>query len=386
MSHSEPLRAGRKHVHKNLEATPSIPFSPSELGSLGVEMEWFTVSNDSGMQTPAAETYLSEIPQSPRIKQELFTSILEINTGIHHDSRACVGELQALYQQASAGIAMHDASLLSAGTHPFSAWHEQIVSQDERYNHLIDRLQWVARRFNICGIHVHIGMPNGDACIHSMNALMPVLPVFLAISANSPFWRGKDTGLHACRIKIFEGLSQGGMPFYFESWKDFEHCAGRLIATGSIDSIRDIWWEMRPHPDFGTLEIRIGDMPAIKEDALAYIAYVRAEVMAAAHKPQPKRVHPSLIRENRWRACRYGMQAEMIDPHNEELVPVLDWIATRLDKLEGANQKDLSLVADRLEHWRTHGDGAERQRRIRARHAGPLAMVKSMQEDGWHGG
>lgn len=363
---------------------PRIPFSPSLLGSLGVEMEWFTVDNDSGMQVPAAAAYLAARPPTPRIKQELFTSILEINTDIHHGSRACVSELQELYCEATKGVAAYNAGLLAAGTHPFSAWHEQTASSDERYARLIERLQWVAKRFNICGIHVHIGMPDGDACIHSMNALMPVLPVFLAISANSPFWRGMDTGLHACRIKIFEGLSQGGMPFYFEDWKDFEHCAGRLIATGSIDSIRDIWWEMRPHPDFGTLEIRIGDMPASKDDALAYIAYVRAEVMAAAHQRRPMRVHPSLIRENRWRACRYGMGAEMIDPYSEKLVPVLDLIAARLEKLHGADAKDLDVVASRLQHWRKHGDGADRQRRTRAGSAVPAAMIRRMREDGWH--
>jgi len=365
---------------------PRVSFSPSTLGSLGVEMEWFTVNHDNGMQTPAAEAYLAEIEQTPRIKQELFTSILEINTDIHHASQACVDELQALYSQAAMGVAAHNASLLASGTHPFSNWHDQMTSKDERYDRLIERLRWVAKRFNICGIHVHIGMPDGDACIHCMNALMPVLPAFLAISANSPFWRGMDTGLHACRIKIFEGLSQGGMPFYFDHWKDFEHCAGRLIATGSIDSIRDIWWEMRPHPDFGTLEIRIGDMPASKEDALAYIAYVRAEVMAAAHKPKPVIVHPSLIRENRWRACRYGTKADMIDPETEQLVPMLDWIAGRLDKLHGADEEDLALIAARLEHWRKHGDGADRQRRIHARNAEPMAMMQAMREDGWHEG
>jgi len=232
-------------------------------------------------------------------------------------------------------------------------------------------------------------MPDGDTCIAAMNHLMPIMPVFLAISANSPFWCGQDTGLSSTRLKVFEGLSQGGMPFYFEDWADFATCANRLMHTGSIDSVRDIWWEMRPHPDFGTLEVRIGDMPASRADALAYIAYVRAEVMAAARTDAQgyRRVHPSLIRENRWRACRYGMQAQLIDPQGEKVVPVLDLLGSRLEMLlaNGADAADVAIVCRQLGEWRRLDDGAARQRQLRQ--ADPEhwhTMVRAMREqDGW---
>jgi len=363
-----------------------IPFTRSQSGTTGVEMEWMTISRDSGEQIPLAPEVLNRFPGSLRIKQELFTSTIEINTGIHHATDSCVRELSTLRSQVMEQLDPLGGELLSSGTHPFSRWRNQQVSDDPRYFRLLDRLQWMAYRFNIFGIHVHVGMPDGNACIHVMNQLLPVYPVFLSMSANSPFWQGDDTGLCSARVKVFEGLSQGGMPFYFNDWQDFEHCAGRLLATGSIDSVRDIWWEMRPHPDFGTLEIRIGDMPATCADTAAYIAYVRSECIVAIDSEPRHKVHPSLVRENRWRACRYGINAEIINPENEEIVPVTDWIENRLEWLakNGADASDLAIVSERLQHWRQFGDGAARQRRMLKQHGDLKQVVDRMhQEDGW---
>ena len=345
-----------------------------------------TVDADQGGQIPVAPQLLRDIGETPRIKQELFTSTIEVNTGIHFDTLSCVNELDELRQTVLHHLSPMGGALLSSGTHPFSRWRDQHVSDDSRYHNLIERLQWMAYRFNIFGIHVHIGMPNGDRCIHVMNQLLPISPVFLAISANSPFWQGDDTGLSSSRVKIFEGLSQGGMPFYFQNWQDFEHCAERLLATGSIDSVRDIWWEMRPHPDFGTLEIRIGDMPPTKDDTTAYIAYVRSEAIAAINTEPSKKVHPSLIRENRWRACRYGMTTELIDPVSEELVPLLDWLEKRSGWLadHGADPQDLSILHKQIKKWRREGDGSFRQRKMYEQSGNLEEVVKQMrQQDGW---
>ncbi len=363
-----------------------LPFHTSTLGSLGVEMEWITVDVNSGAQIPAAPNLLSHIEATPHIKPELFTSTIEINTDIHTRTVDCVAELEALHQRVGALLVGQHAALLASGTHPFSRWQDQTVSDEVRYHRLVERLCWIARRFNIFGIHMHVGMPSGDDCIAALNHLLPVMPVFLAISANSPYWTKHDTGLSSSRIKIFEGLSQGGMPFYFEDWQDFEYCTHRLMATGSIDSVRDIWWEMRPHPDFGTLEIRIGDMPATRADTMAYVAYVRAEAMAAIHAGGRSRVHPSLIRENRWRASRYGIHATMIAPETENLVPVLDWIENRLDILpgQGAEVEDVAIVREHLAHWRHRGDGADNQRGIRQGSQGWDDMVQRMRQDGWN--
>jgi len=359
----------------------------SNPGTLGVELEWMTVDSESGAEVPAAPIVFEAIGESARVKPELFTSTVEINTEIHTRTCACVDELARRYSEVTDILRKHGAALLSSGTHPFSTWREQTVTEDPRYRRLLDRLQWMARRFNIFGMHVHIGMPDGDRCIDTMNCLLPVMPVFLALSANSPFWNGADTGLAACRIKIFEGLSQGGMPFYFKDWKDFEHCADRLLATGSIDSVRDIWWEMRPHPDFGTLEIRIADMPASRPDATACIAYMRAETMAALSEGwSGAHVHPSLIRENRWRACRFGIRMQIIDPESESTLDLLQWLPRRLDYLakRGAAADDIDLVAAQLSAWANDGDGAIRQRELRSRYKEFPPMVSEMRRlDGW---
>jgi len=364
----------------------SIPFKNSVPGTLGVEMEWMTISRQTGEQVPAAPYVFASVGDSLRIKPELFTSTVEINTDIHTSTPAAMDQLQSLHDQVNSILTAEDATLLSAGTHPLSHWRDQQVSDGDRYARLLERLQWMARRFNIFGMHVHVGMPDGDSCIRVMNNLLPVMPVFLAMSANSPYWQGEDTGLAASRIKVFEGLSQGGMPFYFSDWQDFEHCAVRLLETGSIDSVRDIWWEMRPHPDFGTLEVRIGDMPGNKADATAYTAYVRAEAMAALTAEAVPRVHPSLIRENRWRACRHGLQAMMIDPFTEQQVLLLDWLEQRLDTLAGCGiaQSELQLVAGRLEQWRSHAGGASMQRRLHQQNNNFARMIHAMrQQDGW---
>ncbi|HXH65368.1 MAG TPA: YbdK family carboxylate-amine ligase [Mariprofundaceae bacterium] len=368
------------------KAETAISFVPSQPGTLGIEMEWITVDAVSGMQAPLAPAVFAAIGPTPRIKAELFTSTIEINTGIHVQSRSCIDEMAAAYRQVSAILADHGGALLASGTHPFSRWQDQQVTADPRYHRLIDQQRRAAHRFNIFGIHVHIGMPDGDACIRAMNHLMPILPFFLAISVNSPYWHGEDTGLSSYRIKVSENLSQGGMPFYFDDWPDFQHCVRRLIATRSIETVREIWWEMRPHPDFGTLEIRIGDMPATAEDTLAYVAYVRAECLAAlATGNEPHRMHSSLIRENRWRACRYGMQARIIDPHSEKPFDLLEWLERRLEYLEaqGSPADDLAAVRARLPAWREGGDGAVRQRRIHAQDASEAAMVECMRDDGW---
>jgi len=349
-------------------------------------MEWITVDEGTGAQIPAAPALLSQLGPTPRIKAELFTSTIEINTDIHTRTASCIAELRSLYGRVGKLLTGQHAALLASGTHPFSRWQDQVVSDDPRYRRLVKRLRWMARRFNIFGIHAHIGMPDGDHCIAALNHLLPIMPVFLAVSANSPFWTGHDTGLSSARVKIFEGLSQGGMPFYFENWRDFERCANRLMATGSIDSVRDIWWEMRPHPDFGTLEVRIGDMPATLADTEAYVAYVRAEAMAAIHADTRCLVHPSLIRENRWRACRYGTAATIIAPESEKLMPVLEWIEKRLDILpeQGAEPEDIALARHGLERWRSDGDGAIRQRRIRQSYPNWDDMIRHMRQDGWN--
>ncbi|WP_100278706.1 carboxylate-amine ligase [Mariprofundus aestuarium] len=368
------------------DTVENIPFNSSRLGTLGVEMEWMCVDADSGEQVPAAPHVFSALGITPRIKPELFTSIVETNTDIQNKTPDAMSQLADLYIQVASVLKDHNAALLSSGTHPVSHWRDQVISDDERYHKLLKRLQWVARRFNICGIHVHVGMPDGDSCIRAMNNLLPIMPVFLAISANSPFWHGEKTGLAASRIKVFEGLSQGGMPFYFADWKDFEYCTAKLTTTGSIESVRDIWWEMRPHPDFGTLEVRVGDMPARFSDSAAYIAYVRAEAMAAAMDIERPKVHPSLIRENRWRACRYGIHATIIDPFNEQLSPVLEWLEKRLDQLaaQGIAGSELELVSGQICHWRAHGGGAESQRKLFDASNDFSAMIRSMRNlDGW---
>jgi carboxylate-amine ligase len=357
-----------------------ITFIPSPNPTIGVELEWFLVDPSSGEQIPHAPDLLQQWQlalHTGNLKGELFTSIIEMNSAIHRNSSECLDELCSIKQQLE-GM-QQTCNLLPSSTHPFSRWQEQQVSSNPRYHTLAKRLCWSLQRYNIVGIHVHIGMPDGETCIQASNRLLPILPMFLAMSANSPYWSNHDTGLASSRIKVAENLSQGGMPFYFQNWADFQRCAQQLMQTGSIDSIRDIWWEMRPHPDYGTLEIRIGDLPANEADTRAYAAYVRAEAIAATQVDfaGSRPIHHSLIRENRWRACRYGMRAEIIDPFTAQCLPWLDWLEMRLTQLQNyAPAEELAVVHARLDDWQQHGDGAERQRQLR--HETSSARIQRM--------
>ncbi len=344
----------------------AIDFTTSTPGTVGTELEWILVDAINGQQLAAAPELLQHWQQAQakgNLKGEVFTSIIEMNSSVHHHSRDCLHELQTIKTKLS--TLASDIRLLPSSTHPYARWQEQQLSEGERYAQLEQRLRWMLHRYNIVGMHVHIGMPDGETCIQASNHLLPLLPMFLALSANSPYWAGHDTGLASARIKIAEGLSQGGMPFYFQNWADFQRCTRQLLATHSIDSIRDIWWEMRPHPDYGTLEIRISDLPATLADTEACVAYIRAEAIAAMAQGAAPMVHHSLIRENRWRACRFGMQAAMIDPWTATVMPMLDWLEQRLDFLQArAPAEELAIVAARLPYWRIHGDGASRQRQL----------------------
>jgi carboxylate-amine ligase len=230
-------------------------------------------------------------------------------------------------------------------------------------------LQLVARRFNIFGLHVHVGVESPERCIYIMNRMLYYLPHLLALSANSPFWESMDTGLRSYRTKIFESLPVGGMPFYFKDWDDYTALVNNYISTDTIETIRELWWDIRPHPDFGTIETRICDMPPTVADCMAIAALIQAMVKKfdddySAAVPF-KRPHPSVVRENKWRACRWGLDGEFLTKDGASTIGVKEAVGTILDSLEDV-AKGLGSEAELagIRRILKEGTGASRQMRV----------------------
>ena len=256
-----------------------------------------------------------EIAES--LSPELFQSLLEVHTPPCRSSSELEHELRRLRSQVSEIARRLDLRVGSAGTHPFSLFERQRITARDRYGALVDRLQYIARRELIFGLHVHVAVDDPDKAIHVLGALGPHLAELVALSASSPFWRGLPTGLMSSRHSIFAPFPRSGPPPRFTSYDDYMAVVGQLEATGCIPDYTHIWWDIRPHPQFGTIEVRVMDAVTRVEDALAIAAYVQALVKRYADGYDEGELlpeyHPLLVAENKWLASRYGLEAPLID-------------------------------------------------------------------------
>ncbi len=203
---------------------------------------------------------------------------------------------------------------------------------------LVDMLQETARRLVTFGLHVHVGLDSGDKAIMICDRILPHLPMLLALSVNSPFWQGRNTGLHSHRIKIMETLPTSGLPPLMRNWSEYSWILNQMIETGFIKTVREIWWDVRPHHNFGTIEVRICDMPPSLDHVLGLTALVQCLVHDLSEEVDrgtyQHNCHPFLIRQNKWRACRYGMDASLVDPQSFESIPVRTVVHRLLDRLQ----------------------------------------------------
>jgi carboxylate-amine ligase len=259
--------------------------------------------------------------------------------------------------------------LASAATHPFADWRVQEITPDERYKHIVEDMQLVARANLIFGLHVHIGVEDREIAIQLMNHARYFLPHILALSTNSPFWLGMNTGLKSYRCKVFDKFPRTNIPDYFPSWGEYENFIKLLIKTNCIDNAKKIWWDIRPHPFFNTLEFRICDIPMRVDETIALAALIQATVaklykLHAAN--QGFRLYRrALVMENKWRASRYGLEGKLVDFGKQEEVPArelileyLDFVDDVVDELD--SREELNYIHEILEM----GTGADRQLRV----------------------
>ena len=303
------------------------------------------------------------------VKAEMHQSVVEVGTGICRNIHEASRELKALRLQILELAKQNGLRLASAGTHPFADWRKQDIYPDERYAIIVEDLKMVARANLIFGLHVHIGVEDRETAIHLMNAARYFLPHILALSTNSPFWLGMDTGLKSYRCKVFDKFPRTNIPDYFPSYGEYESFVDLLVKTHCIDNAKKIWWDIRPHPNFPTFEFRICDVPLRADETIAITALIQATIaklykLHAAN--QGFRLYRrALIMENKWRAARYGIEGKLIDFGKQTEVPMRDLIYEYLafvddvvDELGSRNE--INYIHRILEH----GTGADRQLRI----------------------
>jgi carboxylate-amine ligase len=362
----------------------ALSFTPSEPLTLGVEMEVQIIDAESRDLTPGAPQLLARLGgPRPTIKPEIFQAMLEVCTGVCRNVAEVQRELESALAEVRAAADALGFRLASAGSHPFARHRERLVSPGDRYQGLIDRNRWLARRLMVFGLHVHVGMRSGEHAQAVINGMLPYLPHLLALSASSPFWQGSDTGLASSRITIFEALPTAGHPCTFRDWQDFEAVYDAMRRSGAIRSIKDVWWDIRPHPDFGTIELRVCDgLPTLRETiALVGVMHSLCAWLDARYadgeRPQP----PSMwtLRENKWRASRWGFDAEVIladdgrtRPLREELGELFGHLAPWAARC-GAGPA-LATAAEMLAQPPSY----ERQRALFARHGSLVPVTDAL--------
>jgi carboxylate-amine ligase len=369
-----------------------IPFTSSPRSSLGVEWELELVDLETRELRSGASDILAELGsphggEHPKAKHELLESCIEVITGVCTTVDEALGDLRGTVDEVSGAAAERGLGVMCSGTHPFTDWASQEISPNPRYAKLIEDMQWLARRLQIFGVHVHVGVRSPDKVIPIVNALTAYIPHFLALSASSPYWMGTDTGLASARSKVFEGLPTAGLPYQLSGWDDFERFMETLISAHTISTIREVWWDVRPHPQFGTVELRICDgLSTLYEIGWAaamsqcLVEMLNSQIDKGYTLPTPK---SWTLRENKWRAARYGIDAEIIaDEHGGTVMlrdSVLDLVEELMPYAERLEcTKELVRARDILEF----GPSYARQRAVAEANGGDLkAVVDSLLQE-----
>lgn len=363
----------------------AIGWNPSQGATLGVEWELQLIDAASKLLRQDAREVISElralgaVGARPKIHDELMQSTVEVVTGVCSTVSEALADLATTIAQLQRITDMRGTMLACAGTHPVSDWRDAKMAPIQRYAELVEQMQWLARRIQTFGVHVHVGLRDGSKAIPIVNALAAYLPHFLALTASSPFWGGHDTGLASSRAIIFGELPTAGPPHLLADWSEFEEYMDTLLRAGTIRSIKEVWWDVRPHPDFGTVEIRMFDgVPTLHEVGMVAALSQSLVQLFDTQLDRGYRLpsQPSwVIRDNKWRATRYGLDAIVITdaagataPLRDELYELFRMLQPVAERLGCASE--LQVVNEVLER----GASYERQRAVMAA-GGPLTNV-----------
>lgn len=370
-----------------------IEFHRNERPTVGIELELGLVDSKSmalssayGLLNARLTAEGHQDDEGKHFKPELMQCVLEINTGVcntigeaEHDLR---GKL-AIVESACDAIGLR---LWWGATHPFSTWQDQRITPDDRYLQLVNLLQEMARRLVTFGLHVHVGVESGDKAVMISDRIMRHLPTLLALSVSSPFWEGRKTGLQSHRSKVMEGLPTAGLPTLMRNWSEYVWLVNHMIETGFINTVREIWWDVRPHHSFGTVEVRVCDMPGNLQDTLALGALVQCLVKALSDEidngTYQHDSHPMMVQQNKWRAARFGNQAKLVDTDTYRSASVEDTVGRLVELLRRtAVELNCEIYLDHCVTMARNPSAAQRQLNLMAETNDPREVVRQLVED-----
>lgn len=336
--------------------------------TIGVEEEYMIIDPET-RELKSHDQKIVEMASrivDDQVKAEMHQAVVEVGTGICKDvdeARRDIIKLRRTVHEVSGELGLRFGA---AGTHPFSHWSKQLITPNPRYEDIVNELQEAARSNLIFGLHVHVGIDNKNIAMHIANSVRYFLPHVYALSTNSPFWEGRNTGFKSFRSKVFDKFPRTGIPDYFNTYEDFVHYVNLLVKTGCIDNAKKIWWDIRVHPFFDTIEFRICDIPMLIDETICITAIFQALVCKLYKLRMQNQTfinyNRALINENKWRAGRYGIDGNMIDFGKEEevrtrslILELLDFIDDVVDEL---GSRDAVRYAEKMLE---NGTGADRQ-------------------------
>lgn len=314
-------------------------FGQSAPWSLGIEEEVMILDAATLALVPGVEAVLdgAEGRELPGVlKTELLASMVELATDVYATPHEALGALRVLRAAADESARAAGLRIAAAGTHPFSLPQAQDVAPDPRYREFVEYAGVSARRQAVCGLHVHVSMPGPDECMRALEGVLPWLPLVLAMSANSPYLAGEETGLASARAEVLALLPRAAAPPVFGSYGEWEAFVERFVEIGLADGYTRFWWDIRPHPSFGTLEVRAPDQPTEVERTAAFAAILQALCLTVLDADPPAPANRGDYAQNRWAALRFGPRAELIHPDGSRLVPVTELFHELLALVEPA--------------------------------------------------
>ena len=358
--------------------------------SLGIEEEYQTVDPVTRDLRSHIETEMlahGKLRLQERVKAEMHTSVVEVGTRVCRNIHEARQDIYELRREMIKLAREHQLLLVAGATHPFADWRQQGIYPDPRYDQVVKDLQLVARSNLIFGLHVHVGIEDHEAAIRIMNSMRYFLPHIMALATNSPFWLGMNTGYKGYRAKVFAHFPRTGIPDAFSSYSEFENYVDLLVRTNCIDNAKKIWWDIRPHPFFDTVEVRACDIPLRAEETVALAALLQATAvylwkLHAANQDFRQYARP-LLMENKFRAVRYGLDGKLIDFGKQQEVPLRDLIEEYLALIDPAVDELGSREAiDGVRRIMETGTGADRQLKVFEASKGDLkAVVDYMAEE-----
>jgi len=339
--------------------------------TLGIEEEYQVIDPETRELTSHDQQIVVEASKviDDQVKAEMHQAVVEVGTTICKDIDDARGQIVHLRKTISDVANSLGYKIAAAGTHPFSEWEKQLITPNPRYDQIINELQDTARSNLIFGLHVHVGIEDKSLAMHLVNSLRYFLPHFYALSTNSPFWEGRNTGFKSFRTKVFDKFPRTGIPGVFRSYAQYEQYLDILTKTGCIDNPKKIWWDVRIHPFYPTIEVRICDVPLTLDETVHITALIQATVVKL-YKLREQNLnfinyHRALINENKWRAARYGVDGKMIDFGKETEVntkylirELLDFVDDVVDDLGSRHE------IEKIESMLQNGTGADRQLNI----------------------